>query len=365
VGEKKSGKPRDEDRFPRTELLGRDFWQVPPREARKMFPALSRFLSQSQDEVLVQRPAWECDDALEFPEQPELEAFSCYLRSGVALHQLELTDQDLKPIHESLLAPHLKTFTSDEFISECRRVLEAHDQASVPDLLQKLTEVFGTGLSARQLKIFVSDEFLSECKRVLEAHDWMTGGFLLTDGLIQKLTDVHGTETISDAQAQFGENWDAYLLEVAACHFAKPLSRLWYAANMYALYFAHKDDFRLGYLWSEYQSKMRHERFALRQEQVVQKNRESGKKGGQGGKKSERYARLDQLADDAEFTKLHLPTEKELCKRAQRLARQHDEKADVKLFIQNGRALSPKWYEDWLAHYRAKKKLEEQMLKRG
>ncbi|MDX0542047.1 hypothetical protein GOC91_03305 [Sinorhizobium medicae] len=363
MSEKKSGKSRDEDRFPRTEILGRDFWEVPPNEAREMFPALSRSLSQSQAEVLLQRPAWECDDELEFPEQPDLEAFSCYLRSGVALHQLELTDP-LKPVHDSLSALQLKTSTPDEFISECRRVIEAHDGTSVTDLLQKLADVFGTGLSARQLKIFAPDEFLSECKRVLEAHDWMTGAFLLTDRLLQKLTDVRGTETISDAQTQFGDNWDAYLLEVAACHFAKPFSRLWYAANMYALYFAHKDDFRLGYLWNEYQSKMRHERFALRHEQVVQKNRESGKKGGQGGKKSERYARLDRLAD-AEFTKLHLPTDKELCKCARRLARQHDEKADVKLFVQNGRALSPKWYEEWLAHFRTRKKLEKQMLKRS
>lgn len=347
MGEKKNGKSRADDRFPRAEILGRDFWVVPPNEVREVFPSLSRSLSASQAEVLLQRPAWECDDRLEFPEQPSMEMFSNYLRSGIALHQLELMDPDLK---------------FDEFLSECRRMRETHAETSVKELLKKLSDLFDTGLSARHLNIFAPDELLAECKNVLEAHEWMSGSFLLADGLLQKLTDARGAETISDAQAQFGDNWDAYLLEVAACYFAKPFSRLWYAANMYALYFAHKDDFRLGYLWSEYQSKMRHERFALRHEQVVQKNRESGKKGGQGGRKSERYAQLDRLAD-AEFPKLPLPSDKELCRCAQRLARQYDEKADLKLFVQNGRALSPKWYEEWLMQYRTKKKLESQMVK--
>ncbi|NVD37642.1 hypothetical protein HT585_02145 [Ensifer sp. HO-A22] len=257
---------------------------------------------------------------LEFPEQPELETVSSYLRSGVALHELADVAPGVEP-----------------------------DQKS-------------NGISARQLKIFASDEFLSECMRVLEAHGWMKPDFRLTDTLLDQLIEALGSETLSDAHARYGENWDAYLLEIAAVRFARPFSRRWYAANMYSLYYAHQDDFRLGYLWSEYQAKMRHESSALKHEQFVQKNRESGKKGGQGWKKAERYAVLDRLAD-AEFTKLRYPGDKELRKCAQRLARQHDAKVEDKLFVQNGIDLSLKWFDEWLADYRTRKRLETQTVK--
>ncbi len=74
--------------------------------------------------------------------------------------------------------------------------------------------------------------------------------------------------------------------ELAAKHFSEPLSRLWYVANMMSLYYAHYDDMRFGYLWSEYRTKMRYELFALKHLKMAEKNRESGQKGGQADKKS-------------------------------------------------------------------------------
>jgi hypothetical protein len=110
--------------------------------------------------------------------------------------------------------------------------------------------------SARQIDV-LGDSFHGEWQYVMTAHGWMEGLTLPRQSICDQLVKLEGPELITKAKERFGENYEAFLCEVAAAHFATPLSRLWYAANMYSLYYAHHDDLRLGYLWAEYRLKMR------------------------------------------------------------------------------------------------------------
>ena len=68
---------------------------------------------------------------------------------------------------------------------------------------------------------------------------------------------------------------------MAAAHFAEPLSRLWYAASMEALYFAYRDDLTVGYLWAEYRMRKEHEDSALRGKKTQVAARKGGEARGQ------------------------------------------------------------------------------------
>lgn len=122
-----------------------------------------------------------------------------------------------------------------------------------------------TGFSARQLQVAgADDDWLGEVIGVLGAHGWNDGHVFLSDEIVERVRKAVGQEVIDDARETHGENWRAFILEVAAAYFVRPLTRLWYAANLVSLYFVHQDDMTFGYLWAEYNVRLRHETDAVR-----------------------------------------------------------------------------------------------------
>lgn len=126
-----------------------------------------------------------------------------------------------------------------------------------------------TSFSATDLVVFIEIDWYGECWQVLEAHGWLDDGGGLSRRIVSLVADAAGHNAIEDAKQQYHENWEAYVAELAALHFATPLSRLWYAANMKSLYYCHQDDLRLGFLWAEYQLRMRLEADAARGQKIV------------------------------------------------------------------------------------------------
>jgi len=168
------------------------------------------------------------DDKLEFPANPELENVYFYVSSGLASYSVE---------REEKTAP-----------------------------IGKKREA---GFSAIQLNLFDELDWHFECLGVLSAHGWLGRDGDLSEQYVEKVASICGDAEIRRAKEQFGENWTCYIGELAALHLVKPLSRLWYAANMISLYYAHYDHLRLGYLWAEYQIRMRHETDSLRGKKSV------------------------------------------------------------------------------------------------
>ncbi|UWR32502.1 hypothetical protein K3759_11090 [Sulfitobacter sp. W027] len=125
------------------------------------------------------------------------------------------------------------------------------------------------GFAAIQLALFDDLEVDFECLEVLNAHGWLERNGEIKRDLVADIAKIDGVCSITKAKIQFGENWEVLLLERAAVHFAEPLSRLWYAANIRSLYYAHHDDIRVGYLWAEYRFKMKMELNTLRGEKVL------------------------------------------------------------------------------------------------
>lgn len=130
--------------------------------------------------------------------------------------------------------------------------------------------------TARQLAIFNEDDWFGECFQVLMAHGWLDKRGRLSSEIISKVAEIEGTAEIEKAKKHFGENWEIYIEELASKHLAVPLSRLWYAANMRALYYVHYDDLRLGFLWCEYKIRMRHEADSFRGKKNVTSARSGG-----------------------------------------------------------------------------------------
>ena len=178
------------------------------------------------------------DDYIEFPIGSEFIDFNIYVGSGIASHQVE------------------------------------REHSSIRDL----SDVPSKGFSATQLEVFKEDDWFLECHEVLNAHGWFTEFINLSEEIISKVAEKEGVSEITRARARYGENWAYYIAEVAAKHFAKPLSRLWYVANMTSLYFAHQDDMRLGFLWSEYRIRMRHEADSFRGKKNIASARSGGLK---------------------------------------------------------------------------------------
>ncbi|MDQ2089753.1 hypothetical protein [Marimonas arenosa] len=131
------------------------------------------------------------------------------------------------------------------------------------------------GFSARQVNV-LSDSFHGECQCVMDAHGWMEGLDLPSREIQAKLLELEGPEVMSAARERFGDNCRAFFCELAAVHFSKPFSRLWYAANMFSLYYAHYDDLRVGFLWAEYQIRMRQGSNARRGEKTKNAARSGG-----------------------------------------------------------------------------------------
>jgi hypothetical protein len=121
-----------------------------------------------------------------------------------------------------------------------------------------------TGFSARQLNLLGDDTWLGEVLSVLSAHGWNKGHVILSDEIVERVRERLGSKVIEDARERYDDDWRNFILEVAAAHFVQPLTRLWYAANLISLYYVHQDDIAFGYLWSEYNIRLRHETDAVR-----------------------------------------------------------------------------------------------------
>lgn len=284
-------------------MAGREFQEVP----RSLLP----FSRGNEGEEIVLMPVITPDDKIEFPGHPPFEGVGPFVKAGIAQHQLDFMEMP-------------SAWTSGE-----------------------ATERF----TATQLTVLSEMDWYGECFSVIEAHGWTKGG-ILTESMLNRIVDAEGnSELVAEAQTKYGENYGAYLEEIAAKHFAPPLSRLWYAANMKSLYYCHYDDLRFGYLWAEYQIKMRAELFALKHLELTERNRVSGLKGGQADKKRERYSVLDGLGKQR-FKELAFASDRDGVRVAKRMAADYDKGADTPLFRLNGKDLSRNWYGDWLAHFR-------------
>lgn len=286
---------RSKNKLQKVEEAGQEFLEIPDAEGETTFR--------------LHQPGLGDDKKLDFPSHPELEEFADFLRSGIAIHEAK----------------------------GAKRERDAEIQH----------------IAVRQLKVLDPEVFKRECEAVLRAHGWMDSNVFLTDSLLQRLAGFPDVKSFAEAKARYGEKWDHYILRVAAFKFEKPFSRLWYAASMYSLYWLEDDNFLLGYLWCEYRFKILYESSNLRRAEIIRKNIESGKMGGQAQKKARRYAVLNALMDK-ELGNLKIPSPKDLRKAAQKLAKDYDTKTGDGLFDQNGEPLSVDWFDDWVSHYRQK-----------
>ncbi len=129
----------------------------------------------------------------------------------------------------------------------------------------------------RDLDIDREDDILSECFQVLSAHGWLDRRGSLSTHVVDAVESRFGSDKIQELREEYGENVDVAIEELAALILTKPLSRLWYAVNMNALYYLDYDDFRLGFLWGEYRAKMRFEADTQRGQKTVTSASEGGR----------------------------------------------------------------------------------------
>ena len=125
------------------------------------------------------------------------------------------------------------------------------------------------GFTATHIDVLGDDDFFWETQDVLDAHGWIGRSGLLHVDILAKVIELDGPCIVTKAKLAFGESWRSYIGERASLHLCKPLSRLWYAANLQSLYYAHNDDLRFGYLWAEYKLKMNIESFVNTGRKVI------------------------------------------------------------------------------------------------
>jgi hypothetical protein len=122
----------------------------------------------------------------------------------------------------------------------------------------------GYPFTAQQLALEPDDDLVEECLHVLDSHGWSCPGCYGVAAHVRKaVVEHHGAEKIELLYKKNNYHADYIIQELASTILAKPLSRLWYAANLLSLYFVHKDEFRLGYLWAEYRNKKSYEHYAI------------------------------------------------------------------------------------------------------
>ncbi len=228
-----------------TDPLGRSFHVLKGSEFNKMFGGIGGRVYDDDEQIFLKRT--EPDDKLEFPSSPHLDDYHHIVSSGRVLHNVE---------RERAYGPHqpVKLIETDEGI-----------------------RIEGTkGFAATELDIFREDDWFGECWQVMEAHGWHRAGGGLGYHIIDQFRDEFGACAITKAKLEFGENWEGRIAELASTRLVQPLSRLWYAINMLALYYCHRDEFRLGFLWAEYRMRMHVEKDAVRGENVVKSAKNGG-----------------------------------------------------------------------------------------
>jgi hypothetical protein len=164
------------------------------------------------------------DNFLEFPGENFTRANPFYIESGISLHRLD-------------------AIGGFQVLHDAKHILDINE---IPKI------------SASEIEVYPDDGIYKECADVLNAHTWYIN-YSINPELVDKVAALYGENCISDAQERYGENFQAYLLELAAKEFCAPLSRLWYAANIMSLYYCHNDDFRAGFFWAEYRLRLRHQ----------------------------------------------------------------------------------------------------------
>lgn len=112
-----------------------------------------------------------------------------------------------------------------------------------------------------------------------------------------------------------------------------------------------QEAFKIGFLYRDAWWKFQHEKAALKYYEIIEKNRASGQKGGQGDKKRERYEVLNRLARQ-KFREIAFASDKEGARLAKNLAATYDANADEPLFMISSKGLSKRWYDDWLVNFR-------------
>lgn len=299
----------------RVKIAGREFYRIPRAEWNKHMKVLfpdKVHLYADNDGPAVMFPYYPFDDRLEFPAQSTTEDVGFLIKAGIVSHSVDFSAR---------------------------------------------ASALG-GFPATKLMLFAEDDWYAECFSVLTAHGWMVNGDIPRE-LIDRLEAIEGKGIYERVKTQLSigfadgdDTWEIFLYELAATHFAPPLSRLWYAANMLSLYYIHRDDMRTGYLWCEYHMRMRYELFALKHIEMTEKNRESGMKGGQADKKRERYQVLDKLAGQR-FKVMAFASDREFIRLAKAMAAEYDSKAETTLFTVGGKPLSIKWYDEWASHFRS------------
>ncbi len=292
------------------------------------------------------------DEKREFPGSPSLEGAGPFISSGVAVHTIGYAGEqefDRRQILDEIEPWDLEV--REHFVL---------DSGKIPHAAQGARIVWenkpAKHLTARQMIVFNELDWYGECYQVLEAHGWTKRG-QIADDLVNRL-DIHFAQKDEDELLKWvaskkgydAEDTKLFFLEVAATYLATPLSRLWYAASMVPLYYLHQDTMRVGFLWSEYLTKMRFELFAFKHIEMTEKNRVSGLKGGQADKRRERYNALDRLARNRMDAML-IASDKDRLRTVKAMAREYDAKAEEPLFSSGLKPLSDSWYRDWISHF--------------
>lgn len=229
----------------RTDPLGRKYHVFKGAEFNAMFGGIGGMSYDDDAEIFI--PASELDDKLEFPSTPFFNDLHYSVASGTVIHNLH---------HEKVYGPHRPP-----------KIVETADGFRVEE---------GQGFAATSLSIFIEIDWYGECWTVMEAHGWISRSGGIAQRIVDYVSEEFGGSAVTEAQLAFGENWEARVAELAATRLVQPLSRLWYAVNMKALYYCHYDDLRLGYLWAEYRMRMSVEKNAIRGQAVLRSARQGG-----------------------------------------------------------------------------------------
>lgn len=210
-----------------------------------MFGATSRI--EFEDDADVYLPYHEPDDKVEFPVAPKFDDLFSTTASGKVVHVVD---------RERVYGPQLPA-----------RITETAEGIRVEG---------AKPFAATDLIVFNELDWFGECWGVMMANGWLDPHGGLRQHIIDHVCEEFGPCEVTGAKLKFGENWESRVAELAALRLVQPLSRLWYAISMMSLYYCHRDDLRLGYLWAEYQMRMRLEKDTLRGEAVVRSARRGG-----------------------------------------------------------------------------------------
>ena len=228
-----------------TDPLGRKFQVFTGAEFNKLFGVSKSAFHSDEARLLI--PVSEPDSQLEFPSGASLKDIYYAAASGTVIHKIE-RDISYGP-------------------QKPPKILETEDG---------LRPEGNHGFAATSLNVFNELDWFGECWGVMEAHGWHDRKGDLGQNILDRVLERLGACTITNAKLEFREDWQMKVAELAATEFVQPLSRLWYAVNMMSLYYCHRDDLRLGYLWAEYRMRMHVEKNALRGERTAQSARAGG-----------------------------------------------------------------------------------------